>query len=264
LVPELNVGVLEAVISVSGSTEGGEEFVSETAASPDLIERIGAARTRNPHFSPVGNGRFPVTGSGQPVVGCTIPKIPVSVDGLDRVYREQANPLWRAGIERMDWMFGPTGFRKSDLYSQLNWTLTPGVPAVSGSWVEWPWPYTAVDYNAYRSDVSASLAKWQQPSADLVGEDPLAQNRKRTEGFLREITDIVNRINADSNIIRGLQILGGNVRINQQPRREVRFDTAYVQPRPNIGVVSGGPTGAVFVDGREVSTVNIPPRPASN
>lgn len=260
----LDSGSLDAVLVLSGSSRTGLELLNEMVTSPDLRARLDAAEGVNPHYSAVLNGRIPVSGSGALVgVGCTVPKVSVSIDGLDSVYASQSDPLWRAGIERMDWIFsGENEFRAVDVYRQLNWTLAPSAPPVSGSWSEFPWPYAAEGYDAYIGEVSASVAKWSQPTAVTAqaGDDAVALNQKRLEGFIKEVNVVLNRINADSNIIRGLQILGGSTRIRQVPKRDVQF----AKPKNTLlnTLVSGGPIfqpggafNAVFGNGQQVSTV---------
>lgn len=240
----LATGSIGALIYISGSDTAGNELLNETIAAPDVIEKLRLARDRNPHYAAVSNGSIEVD-SARATIGCTVPKIRVSIDGLDRVYTEQSLPLWRAGIDEMRWIWDESrNFIKGDVYRQIGWTITPDVRPVSGTWEPWPWPWAVSDTLRYRdsflNDISASIGRWYQPGTTGTEGDPLAQNRKRTEQFITEITDVWNRINADSNIIRGLQILGGNLRISQQRKRQ----PVFVQPTPGgSGGTGGGRTG---------------------
>jgi hypothetical protein len=237
--PELFGADIGAVIRVSGSLSDGTR-IDERISGPALVPELSAARTLNPHRSAVGNGRIPV-GSASVLVGCTVPTIPVSVDGLDRIYNEQAFPLFRAGIQTMSWIIGPNGYRPTDLYRQIDWTLTPSASVVSGSWTETEWVYNSPGYTAYRDEIGAADTELRQPSREVSGSlEGLALNRIRLEKYLTEVADIWNRINRDSNVIRGLQILGGNSRIRQQPRRAVGFTKDNV-----ITYGGGGGGGAV-------------------
>jgi hypothetical protein len=237
--PELSGADIGAVIRVSGSISDGTR-VDERISGPALVSELEAARSLNPHRSAVGNGRIPV-GSASVLVGCTVPTIPVSVNGLDRIYNEQAFPLFRAGIQTMSWIIGPNGYRPTDLYRQIDWTLTPSASVVSGSWTETEWAYNSPGYTAYREEIGAADTELRQPSGEVSGSlEALALNRTRLEKYLTEVVDIWNRINRDSNVIRGLQILGGNGRIRQQPRRAVGFTKGTV-----ITYGGGGGGGAV-------------------
>lgn len=237
--PVLDSGSLSALVSVSGSTVAGET-VFTIIGSPELAAELTAARSLNPHRSAVGNGRIPV-GGALVTVGCSVPVIPVSVSGLERIYREQAFPLFRAGIASMNWIFDRDGFRPGDLYRQINWTLTPNAPTVSGSWVETGWEYNAPGYKAYSAEIVKADTELRQPSREVSGSlEGLALNRDRLEKYLTDVVDIWNRINRDSNVIRGLQINGGNARIRQQPRRAVGFT------RGNVITYGGGTGGGTI------------------
>lgn len=236
--PVLESGSLGALVSVSGSTIAGET-VFTIIGSPELAAELTAARSLNPHRSPVGNGRVPV-GNALVTVGCSVPVIPVSVSGLETIYRQQAFPLFRAGISYMNWIFDRDGFRPDDLYQQINWTLTPDAPTVSGSWEETEWAYNERDYDAYRKEIIRADVELRQPSTEVSGSvEGLALNRERLEAYLSEVVEIWNSINRDSNVIRGLQRLGGNERIRQQPRRAVGFT------RGNVITYGGGGGGGV-------------------
>jgi len=237
--PVLDSGSLSALVSVSGSTIAGET-VFTIIGSPELAADLEAARSLNPHRSPVGNGRIPV-GGALVTVGCSVPVIPVSVNGLERIYLDQSGPLFRAGISYMNWIFDRDGFRTDDLYRQINWTITPDAPTVSGSWEETEWAYNASEYDAYRKEIIRADVELRQPSTEVSGSvEGLALNRERLETYLTEVVEIWNRINRDSNVIRGLQINGGNERMRQQPRRAVGFRRGTV-----ITYGGGGGGGAV-------------------
>jgi len=245
----LSRGAIGAVIHVAGANIAGANLINEMISSPDLVEEITAARRLNPHRSPVPNGRIAV-GDAVVTVGCTIPKIPVDITGLDAVYRSQSSPLFRAGIESMSWIFAPDGsLRTGDLYSQINWTLVPNAEVVFGTWTETAvWEYNRPDYTAYRKEIGDAAEKYKQPG--IINEtqtDAAALNKTKLRIYLTEITKWWNQVNADSNVIRGLQILGGNERIRQQPKRVVGFEENKQVVYSNTGGPTGGGQGTQFV-----------------
>lgn len=208
-------GSFAAVIVVSGSS------LSERICTPSVSEELTAARTRNPHRSASPNGVMPVTGSGAVVtIGCTIPKIPVDISGIRSVYDRQEPLLKKAGIQRIHWMFSGPEFQPDDIYRQINWTISAAQPVVSGSWDAYDFFYNRPGYTAYADAISGSIATARQPGSDSEGDDALALNQRTLDRFLTDITKVLNDINRDSNLIRGLQIESGNTRIALQPARQ--------------------------------------------
>jgi hypothetical protein len=103
--------------------------------SPTTRFRLIRSHYENPHYTDVRNGSVVVapSGSGRPedyppsvTVGCAAPTAVVRTNELRRVWRDQANPLWVAGMASSDWIFhGPLGDEMwiDELYEQIDWTL---------------------------------------------------------------------------------------------------------------------------------------------
>jgi hypothetical protein len=242
--PLLRNSPIRATIRTSGSVENGQR-----AATGWLLESMSYAVGRNPHWSPMCNGHFTVE-SASVVVGCTVPEIAVATDGMRSIYESQRDPLWSAGVEVMNWMFTGTRFRPDDLWRQVDWTLTPKMESISGSWEFWPWAYRfpeigsvdkvgtpSTEYHAYIADVDQLVSASYQPFGTIPNETGtgfLGSIGDRLRGFILLSNEIRNRINADSNVIRGLNGIG------QQPRYRIEFFTPSPS-FPAFGEAGGGP-----------------------
>jgi hypothetical protein len=250
---------IRATVRVSGDPGAG------WAATPGLLASMSLARGVNPHFSAICNGHFAAE-SASVVVGCTIPELGVESGGLRAMWDAEREPLWQAGVDEMRWIFSADGFRPADLWRQIDWTLTPAAETVTGEWTFWPWPYRfpesgsvtaaglpSAEYHAYVADVTRLVTAYTQPfgsvpnstGTDTTGTGVLGSIGDRLRGFVVLSNEIRNRINRDSNIIRGLHGIG------QQPRYSIDYfgaSPAY----PQLGGTPGkliyqgvGPNGEI-------------------
>lgn len=252
--PELKTTSIEAVIRISGSFLNGV-----AAGTPSLIESIRAARSKNPHWAVGCMGHMNV-GDTIVTIGCTVPEISVSSDGISSAYLSQAADLRTAGVAELEWIFRKTGeFLPAEFWSQVDWTLTPEAEEVGGSWWFWPVNYRFPEpdsvnpdgtpspiYRAYINNVRRVVERFRQPGsatseATPTNDSGIASLPDRLRAFIVYTNEIRNSINRDSNIIRGLH------GINQQPKVCIEsFRTSVSLP----GITAGGnPSEIIDIDG---------------
>lgn len=222
LVETLTGTPLTAIICASGSALNGV-----CGASAEIIETTRRAVGRNPHWSPVCSGHFQV-GDAVVVVGCTVPQIEVATGGIREKWYAQTGSLWQAGVSELKWIWrNDDRIRESEWWEQVRWTVSPEPEPTSADWEYWPWVYRfpesgsvervggetipSARYQAYAEDIRRVSGRFAQPvqmttvpTTDETDSNAIASLPGRLRGFILYTNLIRNRINRDSNVIRGL------------------------------------------------------------
>lgn len=221
----LTSGSLFGTVWVSGSIGRDTPVpVSEYLISRELAADIAYARAgTNPHFDYVPNGSVAVFASGSDParavrvsVGCTIPRFRTDVTPLLRAWQTEIPELRRAGIWGFNWMYSGSVYEFSfrDLHRQIDWSITPGLVAPTGSWQIGNFNYVNPDqpdtpdgvYRAYITKIREVTRLWRQPDANPgtaeVAPDPLTVVPDRVKGYLTDISILLAQMTLDANVIR--------------------------------------------------------------
>lgn len=162
---------------------------------------------RNPHRSPVKNGRIPV---GDPVptayvtIGGTIPVVHIDATELDHMGESQQMDLLRAGVADVEFIYETEGASGTDipagLIQQINYTLTIGQERAEGDADMYDIPFLRDEYRAYIEDIRTLVGKNVQP-------DKVWYTGKLTS-FQNDVYPIWQKIRDDFNGLKRMFING--------------------------------------------------------